>query len=120
MSQIATLVDGYVAAWNEHDPQKRRALVAGTFSGDATYVDPVLAGEGIDGISTMIGAAQQQFPRHRLTLVGEPDGHHDVLRFSWRFAAPDGTGSLDGLDCVVLGDDGLMRNVVGFLENAAA
>ena len=40
MTDIATVVDTYIATWNERDPGRRRALVTQTFAEDASYVDP--------------------------------------------------------------------------------
>jgi hypothetical protein len=120
MPNIDTLVTDYVAAWNEHDPGRRRALVERTFSDNAVYLDPLMAGDGIEGIDAMLGAVQEQFPEHRLELVGTPDSHHDRLRFGWRFAAGDGAVAIDGLDCVLLSSSGKMANVTGFLANPRA
>ncbi len=86
MSDAGKLVNGYIAMWNEVDPQRRRALVVQTVTDDASYLDPVMAGEGIDGIDTMIAGAQQQFPGHRFALISGPDAHHDRIRFSWSLA----------------------------------
>ena len=90
MSDPTQTVQSYIAMWNETDAGERRELVAQTVTEDASYLDPVMAGAGIDGISEMIGGAQQQFPGHRFTLVDGPDAHHDRVRFSWSLAAADG------------------------------
>ncbi len=82
MSAIEQLVENYIAMWNENDPQQRRSLVARTVTDDAAYLDPIMSGEGIDGIDGMIAAAQQQFPGHRFALVSGPDAHHDRVRFT--------------------------------------
>ena len=92
MTDITTIVDGYIAAWNETDADRRRALVADAFTDDASYVDPLMTGEGTDGIAAMIGGAQQQFPGHRFELSAGPDAHHDRVRFAWTLVgAENGT-----------------------------
>jgi len=83
MADTTTLVDNYIAMWNETDADRRRRLVAETVSDDASYIDPLMEGAGIDGITAMIGAAQSQFPGHRFALVAGPDAHHDRVRFTW-------------------------------------
>src|SRR5919204_5525608 len=88
MTDITTLIDTYIATWNEGDPQRRRALVAQTFTEDGTYVDPLMQSAGTDGISEMIAGAQRQFPGHRFELAGAPDTHHDRVRFSWHLKPP--------------------------------
>ncbi len=60
MSDVTAIVDGYIAMWNETDPERRRALVAQTCVEDATYLGPLMDGEGQDGIDAMIAGAQQQ------------------------------------------------------------
>jgi SnoaL-like domain len=119
MADTDTLVNNYIAMWNETDPDRRRELVAQTVSSDADYVDPVMEGSGVDGISTMIGAAQTQFPGHRFTLLAGPEGHHDRVRFTWSLAADGGAPVAIGVDFVSLADDGRMRSITGYLEPAA-
>jgi hypothetical protein len=85
---------------------------------DATYVDPLMTGEGQDGISAMIGQAQAQFPGHRFTLSAGPDLHHDRVRFAWRLAA-EGDAVAAGVDFATVAEDGRLRAVTGFLEPVA-
>jgi hypothetical protein len=119
MADTDTLVDNYIAMWNETDPDQRRALVADTVTDDADYVDPLMEGTGVDGIATMIGAAQAQFPGHRFTLVAGPEAHHDRVRFSWSLAADGSAPVAIGVDFASLSGDGRMRSITGFLEPAA-
>ena len=120
MSDTTQVVDSYIAMWNETDAQQRRELVAQTITDDATYLDPLMAGAGIDGITEMIGGAQQQFPGHRFSLIAGPDAHHDRVRFTWSLAAADGGAPVAiGVDFATVADDGRMRAITGFLEPAA-
>ena len=57
MSDANTLVHTYIAMWNETEPEQRRELVAQTVTEDASYLDPVMQGEGIDSITAMIAGA---------------------------------------------------------------
>lgn len=43
-------VDGYLAAWNERDPERRATLVGRVWARDGRLIDPPLTGEGHDGI----------------------------------------------------------------------
>jgi SnoaL-like domain len=118
MTDITTIVDGYIAAWNEPDPDRRRTLVADTFADDASYVDPLMTGEGTEGIAAMIGAAQQQFPGHRFELSSGPYAHHDRVRFAWTLVgAENGTPVAAGVDFATVAEDGRLREVTGFLES---
>jgi hypothetical protein len=116
MQTTETLIDTYIAMWNEADPAQRRELVARTVSDDATYIDPLMSGEGVDGIDAMIAGAQQQYPGHRFTLVGAPDEHHDRVRFSWSIAPEGGDPIAIGHDFATVDADGRMRSITGFLE----
>jgi hypothetical protein len=106
--------------WNETDPQRRREIVAEVVSDDANYLDPLMAGDGIDGIDAMIAGAQEQYPGHRFALVAGPDGHHDRVRFSWSLAPDSGEPIAIGVDFATLSEDGRMRSITGFLEAPAA
>jgi hypothetical protein len=112
---ITTVVDTYIAAWNEADPERRRELVGATWTDDGHYVDPLMTGDGPDGIAAMIGAAQSQFPGHRFELSDGPDAHNDVVRFAWTLQGADGPVA-KGVDFATLAGDGRLRNVTGFLE----
>jgi hypothetical protein len=112
---MTNTITTYIAAWNETDPERRRALVAETFSEDARYLDPLMSGEGQDGIAAMIGAAQAQFPDHRFELSYGPDAHNDVVRFAWTLHGADGPVA-NGVDFGTVAEDGRLRNVTGFLE----
>jgi SnoaL-like domain len=120
MADVTAVVDGYIASWNETDPARRSALVAATFTDDASYVDPLVAADGRDGIDATIAAVQQQFPGHRFALAAGPDVHHDRVRFTWHLV-PDGTDApvAVGQDFATLAADGRLRAVTGFLEQAA-
>ena len=116
MPSIETIVDRYIAMWNETDPQRRRGLVAETIAEDGSYLDPLMTGDGIDGIDAMIAAAQQQFPGHSFRLASGPDSHHDRVRFTWSLAADGGAPVAAGVDFATVAPDGRLRTVTGFLE----
>jgi hypothetical protein len=121
MADVTTVVDAYIAMWNETSPEARRAIVAQAWSEDGTYLDPLMSGEGRAGIDAMVAGAQAQFPGARFELVSGPDHHHDRVRFAWRMVGGDGAGEVArGVDFATLADDGRLRSVTGFLEPAAA
>lgn len=116
-SSPETVVADYIAMWNATDETDRRALVARTMTEEATYVDPLMSGEGIEGIAAMIGGAQQQFPGHAFALRSGPEVHHDRLRFSWTLAANGGDPVAVGTDFATVASDGRLSAVTGFLES---
>ena len=123
MSDITTIVNDYIAGWNEGDAGRRRALVAQAYTEDARYVDPMMSGEGHDGIAAMIGGAREQFPGHRFVLADGPDAHHNRVRFTWHLVAEGGDGAAPaaiGVDFARVAGDGRLAEVTGFLEPAAS
>ena len=117
MTDVTTVVETYLDAWNETDPDVRRRLIEQTWTEDASYLDPLMAGEGRDGIDTMIAAAQQAYPGHRFELAQGPDAHNDRVRFTWHLHGPDGNGPVAvGIDFGTVAADGRLRTVTGFLE----
>jgi hypothetical protein len=119
MPATSTLVDDYIAMWNERDDERRRALVRRTVSDGATYVDPLMSGDGPDGIDAMIAGAQGQYPGHRFALIGGPDEHHGRVRFSWSLTSGDGDVVAVGHDFATLAADGRMSSITGFLDAPA-
>jgi hypothetical protein len=110
----------YIAAWNERNVDKRRALVAETYTDDATYVDPARSGRGHDGISSMIAAVHEQFPpAYRFQLKGTVEAHHDRARFQWEAGGqPEAPLHFVGTDVIEIAADGRIRTVTGFTDVA--
>jgi SnoaL-like domain len=119
MTDASSVVERYIASWNERDAERRRALVTGTFGDDAEYIDPLMSGRGIEEIDALIAAAQQQFPGHTSALAAGPDETNDRVRFSWLLAPPDGDPVAGGTDFALLGADGRIQSVTGFLDPVA-
>lgn len=117
LTNVETLVDRYIAAWNEIDPAARRALIAQTWTADGSYLDPLMSGEGRDGIDAMIGGVQGQFPGLRLRRTSEVDAHNDYVRFTWELGPETGDPVAGGLDFGVVAD-GRLQSIVGFLDFA--
>jgi len=121
MADIGTVVDGYIAMWNETGDAERRSIIAATWTDDGTYLDPIMSGDGPAAIDAMVAGAQQQFPGARFELTAGPDHHHDRVRFAWRMTGGEGGAELArGVDFATVGDDGRLRSVTGFLEPGAA
>ncbi|KJF73425.1 nuclear transport factor 2 family protein [Agrobacterium arsenijevicii] len=120
MTQHLAIAETYLAVWNEEDGERRQHLVNKAWTETARYVDPMMQGEGQQGIAAMIDAARQNFPGFRFVLTGTPDGHGVFTRFSWRLVSPAGEDVAGGTDVVSRDAEGRIENVVGFLDGAAA
>jgi hypothetical protein len=120
MEQYIEVVERYFAGWNETDTARRRALIAQTWADDAHYHDPLMVGDGHTGIDTLIQGVQQQFPGYRFRRVGVVDGHHSYVRFAWELGLVDGPAPIAGSDVAILGPDGRIQRVIGFLDRVPA
>ena len=118
MPDVNTIARNYIDLWNERAQDRRRAMLAANWTSDASYVDPLMSGDGHDGVDALISGVQQRFPDFRFKLIGEANGFGDHLRFSWGLG-PDGADSpIKGTDfAVLLG--GRIRSITGFLDQAA-
>ena len=121
MSNINERVAGYIAAWNEQDPKRRRELVAKTWADAGSYVDAHRNAEGHAAIDAMIGAAQRQFPGYRLRLISGIESHNNRVRFSWAAGGTDTAPLyLGGTDFAEAAEDGRFQSVVGFVDATPA
>lgn len=117
MTDADRIVEDYFKIWNEADERRRRDLIAKTWTEGARYLDPVMAGEGHDGIDKMIAGARTQFPGHVFRKVGGVDAHNGRLRFSWALVGPDGSDAgIAGTDFAVVTDDGHLAAITGFFD----
>jgi hypothetical protein len=115
MTDPKTIASRYITLWNERAADRRREILKQGWTDDAKYVDPLMSGDGHDGVDALIAGVQQRFPDFRFQLIGEPNGFGDHVRFSWGLG-PDGADSpIKGTDFAVL-RDGRIRSVTGFLD----
>ena len=117
MGNFTDLVDRYIAIWNETDDERRRNLIARTWTEDSTYLDPLMGGEGRSGIDAMIRGVQAQFPGLLFRRTSEVDAHNDRVRFAWELGPEGGPALAGGVDFgVVVGDR--LQTITGFLDFA--
>jgi hypothetical protein len=117
MTSINGAVTRYIAAFNETDPVRRRDLIAKTWVPEGTYRDPLVSGDGHDGISAMIGAIHERFPGYRFRLVSGIDAHSGYVRYRWEAGGAEGSPLyFAGTDFAVVAEDGRFASVTGFLD----
>ncbi|HEX3158514.1 MAG TPA: nuclear transport factor 2 family protein [Gemmatimonadaceae bacterium] len=115
MTEHIELIVRYIDCWNEADAHRRRALIARTWTEDASYVDPLMHGTGHDAIDAMIEAVQRRFPGFRFSLT-RADGLHEFVRFSWELGPEGGAALIEGSDFGVVASDGRLQMIRGFLD----
>lgn len=119
MTDFNTLVDRYIAVWNETDAETRRALIAQTFTESAHFIDPLQQADGQSGIDTLVQGVQQKFPAYRFRRAGGADGFGTHVRFRWQLV-PEGSEPLvEGTD---FGEivEGRLHRVTGFFDKVPA
>jgi hypothetical protein len=115
MTDAAHIAERYIAAWNETDADRRRAILAEGWTESATYLDPMMQAKGHAEIGAMIGAVHQRFPGFRFSLDGKVDGFGDQIRFSWALGPEGQDGLIKGTDFAVV-EGGRLKQVTGFLD----
>ncbi|MET9660038.1 nuclear transport factor 2 family protein [Streptomyces sp. NPDC006510] len=117
MTAYDDAVQRYFAAWNATTAEELEKAVAAAFTENATYTDPLADVRGHEGLAAAITGAHQQFPGFEFQLNGAPDGHHDIVRFSWDLVSTaDGSVPAAGSDVITLAEDGRIASVSGFLD----
>jgi hypothetical protein len=120
VSNMTELIDRYFATWNETDDEQRRALIARTWTEDASYLDPVMTGEGHTGIDAMVQGVQARFPEHQFRRTSDVESHHDRIRFTWELALDSGPAIVNGTDFGMVAADGRLHTITGFFDHVAA
>ena len=119
MSDASTAIDRYLAALNEPDAGKRRALIEQAWTPTGSLTDPPIEGAGHDGLAAVGDMLHEQFAGHRFARTSQVDVHHDRYRFAWALVGPTGATAVTGMDTGVLADDGRVGEVVGFFGDLA-
>jgi hypothetical protein len=115
MTDANSIASRYIDLWNERTPSRRREILSEHWASDAKYIDPLMSGDGHDGVDALIAGVQQRFPDFRFRLLGQPSGFGDHVRFSWGLG-PEGVDSpIKGTDFAVV-RDGRIRSITGFLD----
>ncbi len=99
---VEALVDRYCLAWSDPDPARRRTLLAEVLAPDATYTDPRVHADTLEGLAAHIDRVLAQRPGARVLRTSSVDLHHGMARFAWHVVQADGTALPEGLDVVWL------------------
>ena len=119
MAEFDELVDRYIEVWNETDADKRRELIAKTFTQGTYFVDPLQECQGQSGIETLVASVQGKFPDHRFRRAGAVDACRDHIRFRWVLAPSGGDAFVEGTDFAQV-IEGRLHRVTGFFDRLPA
>jgi len=112
--RIATVVETYLAMWNEPDAAARGELIARAWTPDGHYVDPMLEARGHAALNDMVDGVQAAYTGHRFRATSGIDAHHDQFRVGWELVAPDGSVTVAGIDAGAVAPDGRLARITGF------
>ena len=107
-TDITTLMDRYVAAWNEADPERRRAVVTRLYADDGRIVTPSVEVNGRPAIVEHIGEVFAEFvgaSGHRFRRASTT-GHHQSLLIRWELTGGGQQVAGAGLNVLILSTDG--------------
>jgi hypothetical protein len=119
MTDLNRIAENYIRAWNEADAVRRKPLLETAFTGDVSYRDPIMQGDGRDGVGTLIDGVHRRFAGFRFSLKGLPDGFADRIRFSWALGPEGAEPIVEGTDIGVI-EGGRLSSVTGFLDKVPA
>lgn len=103
-----------LAAWNEYDPAKLRALVEAALAPDVAFTDPNYKIVGIEAFLAQVHEVRAKEGRVRLKPTSGIDMHHDRARYAWTMIREDGS-RLEGFDAVEVDlAAGKIRRIDGF------
>jgi hypothetical protein len=119
MTDAARVAQAYLQTWNEVDGERRRSVLAEHRTDDASYVDPMMRGEGPAQIDALVAAVHRRLPGFRFKLTATPDGHGEYARLSLSLGPDGASAPIEGSDVVQL-HRGQIRSVIGFIDRAPA
>jgi hypothetical protein len=111
---ITDTIDQHLQAYAMADADRRRTLIASTWSSEGELFDPPLEGRGHAEISALADVVLTHYAGHRFVRTTAVDSHHGFARYGWDLAGPDGAVAVSGIDVVQFDDAGKLLRIVGF------
>ena len=114
MADPSQSVTDYMAAWNETDAGKRRALLDRCWAEEGVYQDPTAYVAGRDALDAHIVQFHTNMPGCRIETTSALDTHHDACHFTWSMVGPDGGVRAAGRDFGTFDGEGRVKSITGF------
>ena len=103
----------YVELWNEADADLRRREIAEIFAPDVMHCTKSQEARGHAEMEQRVIGSHDNWVRDggcEFRVTGQPNGHHDVVRFGWQMVPAGGGAPIAlGSDVVILAEDGRIR-----------
>lgn len=120
MSNLTSVVNRYMAVWNEPDPTIRRKRIQELWPEDGATCHRLLDARGYDAIEARVREAHEKWVRDGgYVFRARPNvvGHHNVAKFNWEMIpAKGGEIAAIGFDFFVLTDDERIQSDYMFNE----
>jgi hypothetical protein len=110
-TEVAALVERYLAVWNESDSSARRRQVVELWEEDGAHVLPSAEIRGHAAIEAeIVRTYDAAIAKGFIFTADDVEGHHDVVRFDWAMRpSADGPAAATGSTLIVLDADGRIR-----------
>jgi SnoaL-like domain len=120
MSDVTATVDAYLDGLTQTDAARRAELIRKAWADDGRFVDPLFDVQGHDALDELAQGVIAQYPGHTFRRTSGVDAHHNLARYTFEFAAPDGTIVITGSDVAQLAGDGRLQTITGFFGDIPA
>ena len=136
MTELQSLVDRYVAIWNEPSAERRREAVAALWTEDALHlllppkavrdsaatlsVEAIFQSRGHRELETRVTRAYEEFvAAGEFSFRSKNDAQrlNDVVKFRWEMVSKTGEVAGVGLEILTLAADGRVRTDYQFIES---
>jgi hypothetical protein len=119
MSDLPSVVNRYLAVWNEPDATIRRKHIRELWTADGATCHRLLDARGYDAIAARVRDAHEQWVRAGGYIFrARPNvvGHHTVAKFNWEMVPANG-GEIAAVGCdFFILDDGRLQSDYMFNE----
>lgn len=109
----------YVAVWNEPGPALRRRQIEALWSSDGASFTRTLEARGYDALEARVRTSHEKWIRDGgcTFRLRNAAFHHNALRLMWEMVSiSDGRLVSVGLDLLLLGEEGRIREDYQFIE----
>lgn len=105
----------YQDAWSDVSAAERQALLGRAVAEECTFESPGGAGRGLAQLAAHIEVFQAQYPGASFKTHAMI-AHHEQALAEWMIYDQDGAECLSGKSYARFGDDGRIRQLVGFWQ----
>lgn len=113
LSDAASTVDRWFAAWSETDPAKQRELLTAATDDDVEFRDAWGLTKGVDDLLGHIAAARMHLGSATLKRTGEVRRSHGVALADFLATKPDGSEAMSGTNVFRFSPDGRIAEATG-------